>query len=149
MDNQAEWLGAYVEKCLAGAWGDDVAALGSVGNMVAFRSGTAACQVHVEATPPIMVRVMAKAVVDVRLTAKMLREINELNACSRVANVWWNGGDVVVECSLFADAVNPASLSEACHSVGVVANDIGIGFAAMYDGSTPYPPLADDSTNAA
>jgi len=149
MDNQAEWLTADVEKCMVEVWGEETDALGSVGDMMAFRSGTAECLVRVEAAPPTLVRVMARAVVGVRLTAKMLREINDLNACSRVANVWWSNGDVVVECSMFADAVNTISLSEACHHVGVVANDIGIGFAAMYDGSTPYPPLADDSENAA
>lgn len=73
----------------------------------------------------------------------------KINARSRVANVWWTDGDVIVECSLFAEAVNVESLAQACCHVGAVANDIGIGFAATYDGSTPYPPLASDSEDAA
>jgi len=63
--------------------------------------------------------------------------------------VWWNDGDVIVECSLFADAVNTESLGAACSHVAVVSNDIGVGFAALYDGSTPYPPIVSDSEDAA
>ena len=150
MSNQADWLSAYVQRCMVEVWGDEADdALSSSGDTVMCRSGTAACQVHVEPQPPVMVRVMAKAVVNVRLTAKMLREINEINAHSRVANVWWNDGDVIVECFLLADAVNAESLGAACSHVAVVANDIGVGFAALYDGSTPYPPIASDSEDAA
>ncbi|MEP6666200.1 MAG: hypothetical protein ABJA81_07120 [Nocardioidaceae bacterium] len=149
MDKQAEWLAAYVEKCMVEEWGDDFDDLDGFGDAVTYRAGTAAGMVHVESDAPVMVRVMAKAVLDVRPTAKLLREINEVNARSRVANVWWNDGDVVVECSLFAEAVNVASLGEACRHVSAVANDIGVGFAAMYDGSTPYPPFANDSEEAA
>ena len=150
MSNQADWLSAYVERSMVEVWGDEADdALSSCGDTVIYRSGTAARHVRVEPQPPVMVRVMAKAVVDVRLTAKMLREINEINAQSRVANVWWNDGDVIVECSLFADAVNPDSLGAACSHVAVVANDIGVGFAALYDGSTPYPPIVSDSEDAA
>lgn len=48
MDNQAEWLTAYVEKCMVEVWEDEPDALFSVGDMVAFQSGTAACLVRVE-----------------------------------------------------------------------------------------------------
>ncbi|MBA3234120.1 MAG: YbjN domain-containing protein [Propionibacteriales bacterium] len=149
MDRQAEWLAAYVEKCMAQAWGDEAAGLTNVGDMVMYRWGSAACSVRVESTIPVMVRVMAKAVIGVRPTAKLLREINEVNARSRVVNAWWYDGDVTVECSLFADAVSPESLREACFHVGQVADDIGVGLAALYDGSTPYPPFANDSEDAA
>lgn len=149
MDKQAEWLAAYVEKCMLQSWEDEAEELGRLGDVVAFRSGTAACIVRVESGTPVMVRVMAKAVLGVRSTAKLLRELNEVNARSRVANSWWNDGDVVVECSLFAESVNADSLRDACFHVAAVANDIGVGFAAMYDGATPYPPFADESEDAA
>ena len=55
----------------------------------------------------------------------------------------------MVECPLFAEAVNVESLCEACAHVNAVANDIGVCFAAMFDGTTPYPPLADESEEAA
>jgi T3SS (YopN, CesT) and YbjN peptide-binding chaperone 1 len=145
MDRQAEWLAAYVSKCMVEAWGEASDELSSYGEAVGYRAGTAACIVRVEPTPPVMVRVMAKAVVGVRLNAKLLREINALNARSRVANVWWSDGDVVVECSLFAEAVDTASLAAACHHVATVANDIGVGFAAMFDGAVPYPPFDSES----
>jgi hypothetical protein len=149
MDKQTEWLAAYVEKCMRESWGDEADGLGCFGDMIAFRLGTAACIVRVEAGDPAMVRVMAKAVLGVRPTAKLLRELNEVNARSRIANAWWDDGDVVVECSLFAESVSEHSLDEACGAVAQVANDIGVGFAAMFDGSTPYPPFASDSEDAA
>ncbi len=149
MDKQVEWLAAYVEKCMVAVWDGEADELGCFGDAVVYRAGSAACMVRVEETAPVMVRVMAKAVVDVPLTAKLLREINEINARSRVANVWWHEGEVTVECSLFAEAVNVESLNEACGHVGAVANHIGVGMAAMFDGSTPYPPFASDSEEAA
>lgn len=149
MDKQAEWLAAYVEKCMREIWEDEADSLCYDSDVIWFRSGTAACLVRTEPGAPLMVRVMAKAVLGVRPTAKVLREINEVNARSLVANCWWGDGDVVVECSLFADAVNPKSLDEAGSHVSRVANDIGVGFAAMFDGSTPYPPIASDSEDAA
>jgi T3SS (YopN, CesT) and YbjN peptide-binding chaperone 1 len=149
MGMQIEWLAAYVEKCLRESWGDDADHLISSDHMVTFRAGTAACQVRVEDGDPTMVRVMALAVTDVNSSAKLLREVNEVNAHARVANVWWAARDVVVECSLFAESVTVDTLEQACQHVVNVANDIGVGMAAMYDGTTPYPPLASDSEEAA
>lgn len=146
---QIEWLAAYVEKCLRHSWGDDADHLVSFGHIVTFRAGTAACQVRVEDGDPAMVRVMALAVTDVSSSAKLLREVNEVNSRARVANVWWAARDIVVECSLFAESVTVETLEQACQHVVDVANDIGIGMAAMYDGSTPYSPLASDSEEAA
>jgi T3SS (YopN, CesT) and YbjN peptide-binding chaperone 1 len=148
MNKQAEWLAAYVGKCMVEAWGEAADELTSYDDAVGYRAGTAACIVRVEPSPPVMVPVMAKAVVDVRPSAKLLREINELNARSRVASAWWSDGDVVVECSLFAEAVDTVSLAAACHHVATVANDIGVGFAAMFDGATPYPPFDSESEDA-
>ncbi|MBA2560904.1 MAG: hypothetical protein H0V07_13655 [Propionibacteriales bacterium] len=149
MNKQAEWLTAYVEKCMKEGWGGSMEAPNCFGDIVSFRSGTTECTVRAEDDWPMMVRVMATAVQDARLSLKLLREINEINSSSRVANVWWNDGSVVVECSLFAEAVDGSSLSSACWHVSQVANDIGIGFAAMYDGSTPYAPYTSDSEEAA
>ena len=149
MDKQVEWLAAYVERCMTEAWGDGADELGCFGDVVAYRSGTAACLVRVESGEPLLVRVMARAVLGVRPTAKLLRELNEVNARSLVAHTWWHEGDVVVECPLFAEAVDADSLREACEHVSTVANDIGVCFAAMFDGETPYPPFADESEEAA
>lgn len=149
MAEQTEWLAAYVEKCLRESWGDDAAFLRCHDDVTVFRLGTAACQVRVEIGDPVMVRVLAQAVVGVRLTAKLLREINEINARARIANLWWHDDDVIVECSLFAESVDADTLGQACRSVADVANDIGVGMAAMFDGATPYPPFASDTEDAA
>ncbi|HEY7043784.1 MAG TPA: hypothetical protein VH419_08970, partial [Nocardioidaceae bacterium] len=149
VDKQVEWLSAYVEKCMVEAWGDHAEELGRHGDVVTYRAGTASGRVQVECETPVIVRVMAKAVTGVRPTAKLLREINRVNACSRIAHLWWHHGDVVVECPLYAEAVTPDSLRETCFHVSAVANDIGVVFAALFDGATPFPPLANDSEDAA
>ncbi len=150
MDKHIEWLAAYVEKCMRESWGDNADCLSWCGEgVVVFRAGTATCQVRVESDEPAMVRVMAMAVTGVNVSAKLLREVNEVNARSRVASLWWADGDVVVEGSLFADSVDAETLGQACRHVAGVANDIGVGMAAMYDGSTPYPPFASDTEDAA
>ena len=149
MGKQSEWLAAYVERCMRESLGDDADFLHFCGDVIAYRSGTAACIVRVEPGEPAMVRVLAKAVLGVRDSAKLLRELNEVNTRSLVANTWWNEGEVIVECSLFAEAVGVETLEQACLHVNDVANDIGVGMAAMYDGATPYPPFANDSEDAA
>ena len=146
---QIEWLAAYVEKCLRENWPNDADHLVTSDHVIHFRVGTAACQVRVEDGDPTMVRVMAVAVTDVSSSAKLLREVNEVNAHARVANVWWYARDVVVECSLFAESVTAETLEQACEHVASVSNDIGVGMAALYDGSTPYPPFVSDSEDAA
>lgn len=141
--SQSLWRATLVSASVAMGY-----AATSTGAIV-FRAGTTTCHVRVESGDPAMVRVMARAVSDVTSSARLLREINEVNSHSRVANLWWAEGDVIVECSLFAESVNAETLDEACRHVAAVANDIGVGMAAMYDGSTPYPPVASDSEDAA
>jgi len=66
----------------------------------------------------------------------------------------WCGEGVVVfragtaTCQVRVESDEPA-LGQACRHVAGVANDIGVGMAAMYDGSTPYPPFASDTEDAA
>ncbi len=147
---QIEWLDAYVARCMASIYEEKLNELTFHPRAVVFRAGTASCQVRVEDGDPAMVRVMAQAVGGVKDSAKLLRELNELNAHSRVTNAWWSDGDVVVECSMLAETVDQNSLAAACFFVSRVANDIGVGFAALFDGTTPYPPaeMADSSDDA-
>ncbi len=92
---------------------------------------------------------MALAVCGVGPSAALLRAINELNVNSHITSTWCHDGDVSVECSLFAESVDEDTLREACLSVIRVANDIGVGMAAMYDGCTPLSPSLDDAEDAA
>ncbi|MGI8889129.1 MAG: T3SS (YopN, CesT) and YbjN peptide-binding chaperone 1, partial [Nocardioidaceae bacterium] len=150
MTERVDWLLAYVEKCMTHIYEDRLDELAFHPGVAMFREGTAQCHVRTEGGDPAMVRVMAHAVSGVACSAKLLRELNELNARSRATSVWWHGGDVTVECSMFAEDVGIGSLAAACRSVGQVANDIGIGIAAMFDGSTPYPAdMVDSSDDAA
>ncbi|MEJ7743020.1 MAG: hypothetical protein WKF73_10965 [Nocardioidaceae bacterium] len=150
MTERVDWLLAYVEKCMTHIYEDRLDELAFYPGVATFREGTAQCQVRTEGGDPAMVRVMAHAVSGVACSAKLLRELNELNARSRATSVWWLEGDVTVECSMFAEDVGIGSLAAACRSVGQVANDSGIWIAAMFDGSTPYPAdMVDSSDDAA
>jgi hypothetical protein len=87
--------------------------------------------------------VFAHAASGVKQSARLLREINEANSHLVEGRTYWRGGVVVVETSVEATQVNPASLSLACMAVGTTADDLGGLIAAMYDGSTPYPAEID------
>lgn len=134
---------AYVEKCFRRGMSRVVGGFEHVPSGVNFEGGSARCQVRVEFVEPVMVRVMALAVCGVRPSAALLRAINELNVNSHITSTWCHDGDVIVECSLFAESVDEDTLLEACLSVIRVANDIGVGMAAMYDGCTPLSPSLD------
>lgn len=133
-----DWLRSHVERCLQDVW--DVCRVVADGDgQYPFRFGTAGGFVAVEAGDPPVVRVWAEAVTGTRRTARLLIEINEVNARSRTAHAFFDHGSVVVEQALHADGVNRDTLAQAFASVGTVADDIGAMIAAVYGGRTPFP----------
>lgn len=139
MNRHGEWLRAYVEKCLREQWGIDKVLQDDDGDFC-YRCGTAACYVRVEGGPAPLVRVFAHAVVDVKRSARLLVELNEVNERSRTAHAYWAGGAVIVEQALHPNGVEPEALGQACAAVGRVADDLGTLAAAAFDGRTPFPP---------
>ena len=135
------WFRAYVDSLLRELW-DGRAYTDDDGDWP-FRRGTAACWVAVRPSPRWRVEVFAHAASDVKQSARLLRELNEANSHLVEGRIYWRGGMVVVETSVEATQVNPASLSLACMAVGTTADDLGGLIAAMYDGSTPYPAEID------
>jgi hypothetical protein len=87
-----------------------------------------------------MIRVWAIAAGDVRRTAKLLGELNDVNSRSRSAWASWSGGLVTVEQAIHLDGLSRRTLRHALTSVGSVADDIGGMIAAVYGGSTPFAP---------
>lgn len=85
-----------------------------------------------------MVKAVACAAVEVKKTAKLLEEINDVNARCRMVHVYWQSGAVLVEQALFASAVDRDSLSYAGQAVAHIGNEIGPIIAAVY-GRTPIP----------
>ncbi len=134
---EAAWVRSHVERCLQDEWEECRVVRDGDGDYP-FRHGSAACYVRVEETSPVLVRVFAHAVVDVRRTARLLAELNDLNASARSAHVYWAGGLVVVEHALHAAAVDRETLGHACVAVGTVAADIGTLLAGVFGGHTPF-----------
>jgi hypothetical protein len=128
---------SHVERCLQDIWDVCRVPVDDDGDYP-FRAGTAACWVRVDSALPVLVRVFGHAVVDVKRTAGLLREINDVNSRSRTTSVAWDAGVVRVSAMVHPDALDRASLRHALDAVSVVSNDLGPLMAGVYGGSTPY-----------
>ena len=131
------WFRAYVEQLLAQTWEQCSVTTDDDGDYP-YRFGTAACFVRVEEGPPLGVRVVALAAKDVRRTAKLLTELNELNAHARTVSTYWFAGAVYVDKAIDAGGVTADTLGQACVDVGAAADSVGTLLAGMFDGQTPY-----------
>ena len=129
---------SHVERCLQDLWGAEQVTPDADGDYC-YGMGTAACYIGLEASDPMVVKAVACAAVEVKKTAKLLEEINDVNARCRMAHVYWQNGAVLVEQALFAEAVDRSSLSHAGQAVAHIANDIGPMITAVYGGRTPIP----------
>jgi Putative bacterial sensory transduction regulator len=141
---QLDWFRAYVEKILEQAW-DQQPLIRDADDDYPFRYGTAACFVHLEAGPPMSVRVVAQAVAKVKSSAKLLAELNDFNAAARSVTAYWEHGCVVVDTTVDADGANADTVTRACAEVGQAAHDMGMLLAVMFDGRTPFPAEDRDS----
>jgi hypothetical protein len=136
-------LKAHVERVLEDHWDVRRVEKDADGDYP-FRSGTAACWVRVlpgdgDAVPSSVV-VFSHAAVGLRSSARLLRELNELNRAARWCKVALHDDQVVVSRNLDLQAASSASLELACRQVAAVAEDIGAMLATVYGGSTPFPP---------
>lgn len=137
---------SHVERCLQDLWSVERVLPDADGDYC-YGSGTAACYVGLDAAEPVVVNAVACAAVEVKKTAKLLEELNEVNARCRMAHVYWTNGAVLVEQTLFADTVSRGSLAHAGQSVAHIANDLGPMIAAVYGGHTPL--VGDTAPEAA
>ena len=142
---QSTWLRAYVEKLLregsGSEWHTD-----SDGDFP-FRWGSAACWVAVRSEPFLHVWMFAHAAYGLRSTAAVLRELNEHNAALMGGRVYLSDGTVTIEQTVVVEALNAATLLQACSQVAQTADSLGTLLAAVFGGRTPYPPdeaAADD-----
>jgi hypothetical protein len=134
---------SHVERCLQDLWSVERVLPDADGDYC-YGSGTAACFIGLDASEPVVVKAVACAAVEVKKTAKLLDELNDVNARCRMAHVYWSNGAVLVEQALFADAVDRGSLAHAGHAVAHIANDLGPMIAAVFGGHTP---LEDDAAS--
>jgi hypothetical protein len=136
--NETYWFRSHVERCLQDVWEVPRVVQDRDGDYP-FRFGTAACFVGITVGEvPTFARVWAIAVADVKKSAKLLAELNEINARTLTARIYWSDGLVVVEQMLIAEAVSAESLDQACQAVGGVADNNGVLIAAAFAGQTPF-----------
>ncbi|HEY3534473.1 MAG TPA: YbjN domain-containing protein [Pedococcus sp.] len=131
------WFRAFVERLLMAQF-DTRELVVDVDGDVPFHDETAACWVSIETRPALAVRVWGIAADGIRPTAAALREVNDLNQRAGLAKVTLGAGRVVVEVRLPADQVSARSLSRACGHVVGMADDVGVLFAGVFGGSTPF-----------
>ncbi len=87
------WFRCYVEHLLQEMWGEDELVIDADGDYPS-RYGSAAVWVRVEDAAPMGVRVFAHAAYDVRRSARLLAELNDITARSRFGSVHLAGAAV-------------------------------------------------------
>ena len=136
-------LRSHVERCLQDIW-DTRELITDIDDDYPFRYGTAACWVSLLDGPNSGVRVFAHAAHGLKTSAKLLREVNELNVQSRWARLALHEGTVRVSVELHWSAVDRLALEHSLRAVGQVSDDVGALLATVYGGSTPFPPEIDE-----
>ena len=146
--NEIIWIRSHVERLLQDEWDACQLVVDSDGDYP-FRTGTAACWVSVLDSEPVMVRVFAHATHGVRSSAKLLRELNDIEGRALSVSVHHQGGAVIVAQTVSPIELTGPVLAQALAAVGGVADDIGPLLASMFDGSTPYDAVESASEDAA
>lgn len=110
MSVETTWLRAHVRECLRDIW--SVCGIRSdEDDDVPFRAGTSAGWVMVVLGEPPLLRVLLQAAYDVKPTAAVLREINDVNHRARTVKVSIVDGLVLVEQCILASAVDATPCS--------------------------------------
>lgn len=149
--NTGHLVRSHVERCLQDIWQVCRVPVDEEGDYP-FRAGAAACWVRVDAQIPVLVRVFGHAVVDVKRSAGLLRELNDLNTRARTTSTAWDAmhlgasvGVVRVSTVVHPDGLGRASLRHALDAVASVSNDVGPMVAGVFGGSTPYEAEAEEN----
>jgi hypothetical protein len=133
MADQADWFGAFVELSLQEIWESPQVIQDEDGDYP-FTGGSATAYVSIDPEPKLGVCVWSYAAHQVKRSASVLRELNDLNAGARLCKVMWHDGVIRVELRLPADQVSVESLERACGHVQSMTSDIGELFAVVHGG---------------
>ncbi|MGB8020565.1 MAG: hypothetical protein WCF04_05010 [Candidatus Nanopelagicales bacterium] len=128
---------SHLERCLQDIWGTRDLAVDDDRDYP-YPYGIAACWVSPLGGPVPGVEVYAHAAVGLKPSARLLREVGELNARSRWTKLTFADGIVRVSATLHWAAVDRLALAHTLAQVGEVANDVGSLLAVVYGGSTPF-----------
>lgn len=132
------WIKSHVELLLQREW-DVCRVTTDPDGDFPFRAGAAACWVSVSAGEAPMVHVFAHAACGLKPTAKVLRELNDIQNRALSARIALAEGCVLVSQVLSPIGLTQPVLAQALRAVAGVAEDIGPLLAAMFDGATPFP----------
>lgn len=142
------WIRSHVERLLQDEWDQCRVKVDEDGDWP-FRCGTAACWVSVVEAEPVMIRVFAQVATGLRPSLKLPRELNDIQSRTLSATLVLQGGTVLVSQTVSPVGLSQPVLAQAMHSVGGVADNVGMLLAGMYGGATPYTAEAAESEDAA
>lgn len=131
---------SHVKECLREAFELPTLSVDDDGD-VPFAHGTAVYYVTVRSDGK-RVKVWANAVVGVKRTAALQREINEVNAGLELARVYLVQDRLVIEGVLPVEPLLPADLRDLCLEVGITADEVGEMVSTVHGGVVARP---DDS----
>jgi hypothetical protein len=135
--SQALWVRSHVEQLLEQEW--DLCRVQADGDGdYPFRRGPAMCWVSVLETEPPMVRVFAHAALGVGRSAKLLRELNEIQHRALSARVELVHDLVLVSQTVSAYGLTGPVLAQAMEEVAATASHVGPLLVAMFGGTTPF-----------
>lgn len=144
---QQMWVRSHVERLLQGEW-DVCRVTADADGDYPWRAGPAACCVRVLDGPQPYVRVFAHTVLDVKKSAKLLDELNQIQQRALSAAVRWDHGTVLVSQTLVPIGMDRTVLGQAMYAVSELARELGPMIAAVYGGTTPFPVESEGSAPA-
>jgi hypothetical protein len=142
-DQLDRMLRSHTERCLQDIWQQPDLTVDDDGDYP-YRHGTAACWVRVGTAPNPDVQVFAHAAFGVKRTAKVLAELNDLNARSRWVRLHLADGTVIASGRLHWTGVNRDALRRLMVAAGQVADDVGLMIATVHGGQVPFQPADDE-----
>lgn len=143
------WITSHVERLLAAEWKQCRVVPDGEGDFC-WTHGTAIGWVSViDAGDRFMVRVWAHAAYGLKPSAKLLRELNEIQMRSVSTSVCLSGDVAMVAQTISPIGLTQPVLAQALTAVRNVADDIGLLLASMYGGSTPLPATASSTSEDA
>jgi hypothetical protein len=144
------WITSHVERLLADEW-EVCRAYPDADGDFPWSHGTAIGWVSViDGGDGFMVRVWAHAAYDVKPSAKLLRELNDIQGRSLSTAIYLAGHIAVVEQTISPIGLTQPVLAQALGAVRTIADDTGLLVAAMFGGRTPRPAGANaESEDAA
>jgi hypothetical protein len=111
-----------------------------------FRDGTAACWLRFDDGRSLLV--VSAVACSVAVSAGFFDELNYCNMFARSAKVVYEAETVFVEAYVHLEGLSALTFTDACNSVGTVANIVGAGLVAKFGGRTPFPPRGSDVGSA-